>query len=130
MVILSVQTGLALQVILGFLFHWITLLDVGCGTRLESWGKENFRNLNKEKKILQEKISSFSSLHDFVCWNVLKESEKNLNILLDKEERFWIQRRRVSGLKDGGRNTKYFHLKAFTRRKTNEIICLCDYNGY
>ncbi|KAL5550128.1 hypothetical protein UlMin_000304 [Ulmus minor] len=54
------------------------LLDhiVSCESRLESWGKEKFRNLNKEKTFLQDKISSISSLHDLVSWNALKESEK------------------------------------------------------
>ncbi|KAL5544633.1 hypothetical protein UlMin_008417 [Ulmus minor] len=107
------------------------LLDhiASCGSRLERWEKDKFRNLNKEKKFLQEKISSLYFLHDPVSWNALKESEKNLNILLDKKEKFWRQRSKVSWLKDGDRNTKIFHRKASARRKKNDILGLCDSNG-
>ncbi|KAL5563661.1 hypothetical protein UlMin_033408 [Ulmus minor] len=100
-----------------------------CGKKLEVWGKDRFRQLTKGKKTLQEKISCLSSLHDSGSWKILKECEKNLNSLLDKEERYWRQRSRVSWLKDGDRNTKFFHRKATARRKKNEILGLCDSNG-
>ncbi|KAL5562411.1 hypothetical protein UlMin_032158 [Ulmus minor] len=113
-------------------FFWISgLLDriALCGKNLEVWGKDKFRHLTKEKKTLQEKISCLSSLHDSGSWKILKECEKNLNSLLDTEERYWRQRSRVSWLKDGDRNTKFFHRKATARRKKNEILGLCDSNG-
>ncbi|KAL5560150.1 hypothetical protein UlMin_036361 [Ulmus minor] len=100
-----------------------------CGKKLEVWGKDRFRHLNKEKKSLQEKISCLSSLHDPDSWKTLMECEKILNSLLDKEERYWRQRSRVSWLKDGDRNTKFFHRRATARRKKNEILGLCDSNG-
>ncbi|KAL5546787.1 hypothetical protein UlMin_006474 [Ulmus minor] len=100
-----------------------------CGKNLEVWGKDKFRHLTKEKKTLQEKISCLSSLHDSGSWKTLKECEKNLNSLLDTEERYWRQRSRVSWLKNGDRNTKFFHKKAIARRKKNEILGLCDSNG-
>ncbi|KAL5542394.1 hypothetical protein UlMin_010104 [Ulmus minor] len=100
-----------------------------CGKNLEVWGKDKFRHLTKEKKTLQEKISCLSSMHDSGSWKILKECEKNLNSLLDTEERYWRQRSRVSWLKDGDRNTKFFHKKATARRKKNEILGLCDSNG-
>ncbi|KAL5550204.1 hypothetical protein UlMin_000380 [Ulmus minor] len=37
---------------------------------------------------------------------------------------------RVSWLKDGYRNTKLFHRRATARRKKNEILGLCDSNGF
>ncbi|KAL5553199.1 hypothetical protein UlMin_040600 [Ulmus minor] len=100
-----------------------------CGKNLEVWGKDRFCHLTTEKKTLQEKISCLSSLHDSGSWKILKECEKNLNSLLDTEERYWRQRSRVSWLKDGDRNTKFFHRKATARRKKNEILGLCDSNG-
>jgi len=50
------------------------------------------------------------------------------NILID-EEIFWKQRSRADWLKEGDRNTKFFHAKASARKKKNRISGLEDENG-
>ncbi|KAL5570359.1 hypothetical protein UlMin_026934 [Ulmus minor] len=54
---------------------------------------------------------------------------KELVYLLHKEEQYWKQRSRVSWLRDGDKNTKFFHRKASNRRFKNEILGICDENG-
>ncbi|XP_058751474.1 uncharacterized protein LOC131624535 [Vicia villosa] len=57
-----------------------------------------------------------------------KNLEKQRGKLLGIEETIWRQRSRAMWLKDGDRNTKFFHSKANQRRKTNAIKRLKDRN--
>uniref|UniRef100_A0A803QSM5 Reverse transcriptase domain-containing protein n=1 Tax=Cannabis sativa TaxID=3483 RepID=A0A803QSM5_CANSA len=58
----------------------------------------------------------------------LKEREKELNGYLAKDELFWKQRSREIWLAHGDRNTIFFHQKASSRRKKNQINGLFDQN--
>ena len=52
-----------------------------------------------------------------------------LDELLEKEEIMWRDRSRVSWLKAGDRNTRYFHQRATWRQKKNKIEQLQLENG-
>lgn len=51
---------------------------------------------------------------------------EQLDDLHDKQEAHWFIRSRVSEIKDGDRNTKYFRHKASQRKKINEIKGIID----
>ena len=55
--------------------------------------------------------------------------EKELNELVDKEEVLWRQRSKCLWLKEGDRNTKFFHTMASNRRKNNLVVRIMDDNG-
>ena len=48
---------------------------------------------------------------------------------MEKAEILWRQRSRISWLKEGDQNTKFFHACASQRKKTNAIQSVCDSNG-
>ena len=49
--------------------------------------------------------------------------------LLQKQEIYWAQRSRISWMKHGDRNTKFFHFKATQRRKKNHISGIQNAHG-
>jgi hypothetical protein len=52
-----------------------------------------------------------------------------MNGLLYHEEMLWVQRSRVTWLKEGDRNTGFFHQKAVWRARKNKIKKLKDNDG-
>jgi hypothetical protein len=49
--------------------------------------------------------------------------------VLYREEMMWMQRSRISWLKEGNRNTKFFHRKAAGRARKNRIKMLRQDDG-
>jgi hypothetical protein len=52
-----------------------------------------------------------------------------MNELLYREEMLWLQRSRISWLKEGDHNTKYFHRRAVWHARKNKIKSLKDQDG-
>ncbi|KAL1095180.1 hypothetical protein V6Z11_D06G138700 [Gossypium hirsutum] len=52
-----------------------------------------------------------------------------LGYFYNKEEIYWAQRSRIRWLKEGNRNTRFFHVSATRRSKKNRIDRIVDDNG-
>ena len=48
---------------------------------------------------------------------------------MDSEEILWHQRSKIHWYREGDRNTKLFHDRAFDKRKKNTILGLWNYEG-
>ncbi|KAE8680777.1 hypothetical protein F3Y22_tig00111366pilonHSYRG00071 [Hibiscus syriacus] len=57
-------------------------------------------------------------------WDQMVEGKKELWRLLRIEESIWCQKSRSRWIKDGDRNTRFFHLSALTRNRANTIHSL------
>lgn len=53
-----------------------------------------------------------------------------LNELLSQEETYWRQRSHILWLKEGDRNSSFFHRRASNRRSRNKIKGLTNEEGY
>ncbi|XP_060970191.1 uncharacterized protein LOC133037264 [Cannabis sativa] len=102
-----------------------------CASSLQQWHFSHFGNLKKEIKESHEHVSALqnSSSTDPHHFEALKNSESILDELLAKEEDYWHQRARISWMKSGDSNTKFFHQRANARSSNNRIKKLRDDAG-
>jgi hypothetical protein len=107
---------------------WYKLKE--CKKELGAWSRTSLGSIKMQIEGLKQQIYQAETLaiqnreHENV--NALR---RKLNNLLEKEERMWRQRLRISWLTLGDRNTKYFRGKASQRRRRNLISRLCDDRG-
>ncbi|KAJ6799570.1 uncharacterized protein M6B38_206310 [Iris pallida] len=89
---------------------------------LNKWGKSNFGNIKLRIPILKSKLLDIRSMNPNPS-NVLEERSlaQELNDLLHLEDTYWKQRAKRNWIRDGNRNTKYFHLCATARKRKNAI---------
>jgi hypothetical protein len=99
-----------------------------CSAKLKKWVQ--FGNVTQQLKEKTDQLhwveerSVLGHGHDSVI-SIRKEVQE----LLIREEKMWRQRSRTSWLKEGDRNTKYFHSRASHRRRCNSLVVLRLENG-
>ncbi|KAL5839810.1 hypothetical protein ACOSQ4_012418 [Xanthoceras sorbifolium] len=74
-------------------------------------------------------MQHLNSIQDARDWRRLREVEVELAHLLDVEEGYWKQWSRVQWLREGDKNTRFFHAQSLVRRAKNSIEGLFDVNG-
>ncbi|KAL9663020.1 hypothetical protein QQ045_027857 [Rhodiola kirilowii] len=79
---------------------------------LHLWGSSTFGNVKRKVKALKDSIQ-----------------EKELDEWLEREELWWRQRSRAEWLKEGDRNTAFFHQKASQRRRRNHLDRIKNQEG-
>ncbi|XP_062006018.1 uncharacterized protein LOC133723218 [Rosa rugosa] len=100
---------------------------------LNTWNKEIFGNIFKQKRILLARICGIQKSLGRQNIPFLLDLEKELiakyEQIRDAEALFWKQKSRDKWLCEGDRNTKFFHLTTMIRRRRNKIDGLFDANG-
>lgn len=97
---------------------------------LRDWSKVSFGSIRKEIQRLERKLKTLrsSGLEERVIQEE-RMAERQLCELFEREEIMARQRSRVDWLREGDRNTAFFHARATARRRTNKITVLVEDDG-
>lgn len=96
-------------------------------TELKEWSREHFGHVSKQIEHLRVELEDLQLNN--AERSVIKEKMYVLDELLYREEMLWLQQSRITWLKEGHRNTQYFHRKAVWRARKNLIRRLRKSDG-
>ncbi|KAG8481936.1 hypothetical protein CXB51_026729 [Gossypium anomalum] len=94
----------------------------GLGQQLQSWSNFQAKCKRKNRLMLEDRLNCLNELDptDEILGEIT-DIQLELNLEADQEEIFWEQRARVNWLKNGDRNTSYFHKVAVQRQIRGQI---------
>jgi len=94
---------------------------------LKEWSSVQFGSVRKELERLRALLAEQQANgNDDLA---VKNTIRTMNELLYREEMMWLQRSRISWLREGDRNTKFFHQRAVWRARKNKIRKLKGADG-
>ncbi|KAH9617315.1 hypothetical protein KSS87_016189 [Heliosperma pusillum] len=100
--------------------------------KLQDWNHTVFGNIFL-KKSLKARIEGcqkkLSLRQDRGLIKLEAKLRKEFDDVLEQEEILWYQKSRMEFIRDGDRNTSYFHVSTLVRRWRNKINSLKDDNG-
>lgn len=101
-----------------------------CRLSLTTWNKNNFGHMGRKVVSLQKKLQWLECQNDALMnMEEVQKTKLELNKILDLEEIMWKQCSWNSWLKEGDRNTSFFHTKASNRNQRNSFLGVNDNNG-
>jgi hypothetical protein len=94
---------------------------------LQGCSNKTFSNVVKEVQKAREQLELLTLNN--ADQKSIRQASDHMQELLYREEMLWLQRSRVTWLKEGDRYTKLFHQKAVWRARRNKIKRLKDSDG-
>lgn len=88
---------------------------------LQIWSKETFGHVRRKIETLRSQLGTLEEADPIQNREQILQVKRELDELLYREEMMWLQRSRITWLKEGDRNTKIFHRKAIWRARKNNI---------
>ncbi|KAA3461612.1 reverse transcriptase [Gossypium australe] len=97
------------------------------GCRMQDWSRRNKKDDKRKWVCLENRLNFLftQEISDDILAEIV-EVQLDLNLEADKEELYWAQRARVNWLKNGDRNTSFFHKMTGQRKTRNRIVALED----
>jgi hypothetical protein len=94
---------------------------------LQRWSKKKFGNVLRELDMARKKLELLQQNN--ADQRAIRHAIDHLQELLYREEMIWLQRSRITWLKEGDKNTQFLHQKAVWRARRNKIKKLKDDDG-
>lgn len=100
---------------------------------LPTWNKDVFGNIFSKKRSLLARLNGIQKALSLRSNPFLENLElalqKEYQQVLSQEELLWFQKSRAEWIKDGDRNTRYYHTKTIIRRRRNKVLSLRNSEG-
>lgn len=92
---------------------------------LIKWSKKEFPN---NRKTINDLLAKFQDCFTGT-WNEKRAKKarslaNEIDVIWDREEKYWAQRSRVKWLACGDKNSKFFHMTTIQRRQRNKVVKL------
>ncbi|XP_062020928.1 uncharacterized protein LOC133737377 [Rosa rugosa] len=102
----------------------------GVGGDLLEWDRIVFQSRRQEVESVRSQLNDLlQKPFDQNDIEVKQQLTRRLNELMSIDETYWRQRSRAIWLKDGDRNSRFFHKRASNRHQKNKIKGLFNDNG-
>lgn len=99
-----------------------------CRHAIGTWRRENVLNSEHRLSEIKDKVDILHA-SDVATTEEIREATKELHEALRAEETFWRKKSRVIWLREGNRNSNFFHATTIHRRAWNRISRLVDQTG-
>ena len=76
---------------------------------LHEWSRENFGSVKRQLEELRRTLSDMQKETNAASREQAKKVAREMNELLYREEMMWLQRSMISWIREGDKNTKFFH---------------------
>jgi hypothetical protein len=96
-------------------------------TTFQTWSRKKFGNVLRELDKDRRKLELLKLNN--ADQREIRQTADHMQELLYREELLWLQRSRITWLKEGDKNTRFFHQKAVWRARRNKIKKLKDHDG-
>eukprot|EP00253_Pinus_taeda_P015705 PITA_15705 len=102
--------------------------------KIKKWNKEESGNITEDKKRLEQRMADLQQMDimEGIEEERTQEEGRVLNQLEERrkqEEILWKQKSRVQWLREGERNTKFFHKEMVQHRQRNRIFSIKNQEG-
>ncbi|KAL4367315.1 hypothetical protein GQ457_05G009200 [Hibiscus cannabinus] len=104
-----------------------------CQQVLSHWNEHTFGHIGQRKRRILARLKGIDNFLASKNSRYLTTLELTLKAelyeVLEQEESLWIQKSRCKWIRDGDRNTKYFHACARSRKRANTVMALRSNEG-
>ncbi|GJU09942.1 reverse transcriptase [Tanacetum coccineum] len=95
-----------------------------CAEKLTEWNVTTFGHVQRSIRAKVKRLEKLQKQPRYDSHREQQDLQNEIKELYAREEIMWRQRSRIQWLKEGDKNTQFFHAQATSRRKRNNLLKL------